>query len=95
MQFYKAIKGTEMYDKYGDDLIYNEVVAFRMTELERRQVEDATTEDLVEAFNESDELNPDILQALLDIAEIEYDDQEDDLEDLLEELSEKIGMELY
>ena len=95
MQFYKAIKGTEMYDKYGDDLIYNEVVAFRMTELERRQVEDTTTEDLVEAFNESDELNPDILQALLDIAEIEYDDQEDDLEDLLEELSEKIGMELY
>lgn len=95
MQFYKAIKGTEMYDKYGDDLIYNEVVAFRMTTLERRQVEDATTEDLVEAFNESDELNPDILQALIDIAEIEYDDREDDLEDLLEELSEKIGMELY
>lgn len=95
MQFYKAIKGTEMYDKYGDDLIYSEVVAFRMTELERRQVEDATTEDLVEAFNESDELNPDILQALLDIAEIEYDDQEDDLENLLEELSEKIGMKLY
>lgn len=95
MQFYKAIKGTEMYDKYGDDLIYSEVVAFRMTELERRQVEDATTEDLVEAFNESDELNPDILQALLDIAEIEYDDQEDNLENLLEELSEKIGMKLY
>lgn len=95
MQFYKAIKGTEMYDKYGDDLIYSEVVAFRMTELERRQVEDATTEDLVEVFNESDELNPDILQALLDIAEIEYDDQEDNLENLLEELSEKIGMKLY
>lgn len=95
MQFYKAIKGTEMYDKYGDDLIYSEVVAFRMTKLERRQVEDATTEDLVEAFNESDELNPDVLQALLDIAEIEYDDQEDDLENLLDELSEKIGMKLY
>lgn len=31
MRFYKAIKGTDVYEKYGDDLIYDEAVAFNMT----------------------------------------------------------------
>lgn len=95
MRFYKAIKGTDVYEKYGDDLIYDEVVAFNMTTLERRQVEDATAEDLAAAFNELDELDPDIFQALLDMAEIEYDEQEDNRDEVLEKISEKLCVELY
>ena len=95
MRFYKAIKGTNVYEKYGDDLIYDEAVAFNMTTLERRQVEDATAEDLAAVFNELDELNPDIFQALLDMAEIEYDEQEDNRDEILEKISEKLCVELY
>ena len=95
MRFYKAIKGTDMYEKYGDDLIYDETVAFRMKKLERRQVEDATAEDLANAFNELDELDPDIFQALLDMAEMEYDEYEDDRDEVLKKISEKLGVELY
>lgn len=95
MRFYKAIKGTDMYEKYGDDLIYDETVAFRMKTLERRQVEDATAEDLANAFNELDELDPDIFQALLDMAEMEYDEYEDDRDEVLKNISEKLGVELY
>lgn len=95
MRFYKAIKGTDMYEKYGDDLIYDETVAFRMKTLERRQVEDATAEDLANAFNELDELDPDIFQALLDMAEMEYDEYEDDRDEVLKRISEKLGVELY
>lgn len=95
MRFYKAIKGTDVYEKYGNDLIYDEVVAFNMTTLERRQVEDATAEDLAAAFNELDELDPDIFQALLDMAEIEYDEQEDNRDEVLEKISEKLCVELY
>lgn len=95
MRFYKAIKGTDMYEKYGDDLIYDETVAFRMKTLERRQVEDATAEDLANAFNELDELDPDIFQALLDMAEMEYDEYEDDRDEVLKKISEKLGVELY
>ena len=94
MRFYKAIKGTDVYEKYGDDLIYDETVAFNMTTLERRQVEDATAEDLAAAFNELDELDPDIFQALLDMAEIEYDGQEDNRDEILEKISEKFCVEL-
>lgn len=95
MRFYKAIKGTDMYEKYGDDLIYDETVAFRMKTLERRQVEDATAEDLANAFNELDELDPDIFQALLDMAEMEYDEYEDNRDEVLKNISEKLGVELY
>lgn len=95
MRFYKATKGTDMYEKYGDDLIYNETVALRMKTLERRQVEDATAEDLANAFNELDELAPDIFQALLDMAEMEYDEYEDDRDEVLKRISEKLGVELY
>lgn len=95
MRFYKAIKGTDMYEKYGDDLIYDETVAFRMKTLERRQVEDATAEDLANAFNELDELDPDIFQALLDMAEMEYDEYKDDRDEVLKNISEKLGVELY
>ena len=95
MKFYKAIKGTDVYEKYGDDLIYDEAVAFNMTTLERRQVEDATAEDLAAAFNELDELDPDIFQALLDMAEIEYDEHEDDRDEVIEKISEKLGVGLY
>lgn len=95
MKFYKAIKGTDVYEKYGDDLIYDEAVAFNMTTRERRQVEDATAEDLAAAFNELDELDPDIFQALLDMAEIEYDEQEDDRDEVIEKISEKLSVELY
>ena len=95
MRFYKAIKGTDMYEKYGDDLIYDETVAFRMKTLERRQVEDATAEDLANAFNELDELDPDIFQALLDMAEMEYDEYEDNRDEVLKKISEKLGVELY
>ena len=95
MRFYKAIKGTDVYKKYGDDLIYDEAVAFNMTTLERRQVEDATAEDLAAAFNELDELDPDIFQALLDMAEIEYDEQKDNWDEVLEKISEKLCVELY
>ena len=95
MRFYKAIKGTDMYEKYGDDLIYDETVAFRMKTLERRQVEDATAEDLANAFNELDELDPDIFQALLDMAGMEYDEYEDDRDEVLKRISEKLGVELY
>lgn len=95
MRFYKAIKGTDMYEKYGDDLIYDETVAFRMKTLERRQVEDATAEDLANAFNELDELDPDIFQALLDMAKMEYDEYEDDRDEVLKKISEKLGVELY
>lgn len=95
MRFYKAIKGTDMYEKYGDDLIYDETVAFRMKTLERRQVEDATAQDLANAFNELDELDPDIFQALLDMAEMEYDEYEDDRDEVLKKISEKLGVELY
>lgn len=95
MRFYKAIKGTDVYEKYGDDLIYDEAVAFNMTTLERRQVEDATAEDLAAVFNELDELDPDIFQALLDMAEIEYDEQEDNRDEILEKISEKLCVELY
>lgn len=95
MRFYKAIKGTDMYEKYGDDLIYDETVAFRMKTLERRQVEDATAEDLANAFNELDELDLDIFQALLDMAEMEYDEYEDDRDEVLKRISEKLGVELY
>lgn len=95
MRFYKAIKGTDMYEKYGDDLIYDETVAFRMKTLERRQVEDATAEDLAKEFNELDELDPDIFQALLDMAEIEYDELEGDRDEVLKRISEKLGVELY
>lgn len=95
MRFYKAIKGTDMYEKYGDDLIYDETVAFRMKTLERRQVEDATAEDLAKEFNELDELDPDIFQALLDMAEMEYDEYEDDRDEVLKKISEKLGVELY
>lgn len=95
MRFYKAIKGTDMYEKYGDGLIYDETVAFRMKTLERRQVEDATAEDLANAFNELDELDPDIFQALLDMAEMEYDEYEDDRDEVLKKISEKLGVELY
>lgn len=95
MRFYKAIKGTDMYEKYGDDLIYDETVAFRMKTLERRQVEDATAEDLAKEFNELDELDPDIFQALLDMAEMEYDEYEDDRDEVLKRISEKLGVELY
>lgn len=95
MRFYKAIKGTDMYEKYGDDLIYDETVAFRMKTLERRQVEDATAEDLANAFNELNELDPDIFQALLDMAGMEYDEYEDDRDEVLKKISEKLGVELY
>lgn len=95
MRFYKAIKGTDMYEKYGDDLIYDETVAFRMKTLERRQVEDATAEDLAKEFNELDELDPDIFQALLDMAEMEYDEYKDDRDEVLKRISEKLGVELY
>lgn len=95
MRFYKAIKGTDMYEKYGDDLIYDETVAFRMKTLERRQVEDATAEDLANEFNKLDEFDPDIFQALLDMAEIEYDELEDDRDEVLKRISEKLGVELY
>ena len=95
MKFYKAIKGTDVYEKYGDELIYDEVVAFQMKTWGRRQVEDATAEDLAEAFNALDELDPDIFQALLDMAEMEYDEWEDDRDEVLEKISEKLGVELY
>lgn len=95
MRFYKAIKGTDMYEKYGDDLIYDETVAFRMKMLECRQVEDATAEDLAKEFNELDELDPDIFQALLDMAEMEYDEYKDDRDEVLKRISEKLGVELY
>lgn len=95
MRFYKAIKGTDMYEKYGDDLIYDDTVAFRMKTLERRQVEDVTAEDLAKEFNELDELDPDIFQALLDMAEMEYDEYEDDRDEVLKRISEKLGVELY
>lgn len=95
MRFYKAIKGTDMYEKYGDDLIYDETVAFRMKTLERRQVEDATAEDLANEFNKLDEFDPDIFQALLDMAEIEYDELEDDRDEVIKRISEKLGVELY
>ena len=94
MKFYKAIKGTDVYEKYGDDLIYDEAVAFNMTTRERRQVEDATAEDLAAAFNESDELDPDILQALLDMAEIEYDEQEDNWDEVLKKIADRLDVEL-
>lgn len=95
MRFYKAIKGTDMYKKYGDDLIYDKTVAFIMKTLERRQVEDATVEDLANEFNKLDEFDPDIFQALLDMAEIEYDEFEDDRDEVLKRISEKLGVELY
>ena len=66
-----------------------------MKTLERRQVEDATAEDLANAFNELDELGPDIFQALLDMAEMEYDEYKDDRDEVLKRISKKLGVELY
>lgn len=73
-KFYKAVRGTEVYEKYGEALIPYEVVAFDMNNAQRRQLEDASAEDLAQAFNESEEFNADIFQALAEMAEVEIGD---------------------
>ena len=78
MKFYKAIKGTDVYEKYGDELIYDEVVAFQMKTWERRQVEDATAEDLAEAFNALDELDPDIYPRIAKAFDKVFDKKKDE-----------------
>lgn len=70
-KFYKAVEGTEIYEEYGEALIPYEVVAFDMNNAQRRQVEDASAEDLAHAFNKSEEFNTDIFQALAEMAEVE------------------------
>lgn len=94
MRFYKAIKGTEVFEDYGENLIYQDAVV-NMAKEERKQIEDATEEDLAEAFNQSSEFDPDIFEALLEMAEIEYDEEIDDRDEIIEKVSEKLEIELF
>ena len=90
-KFYKAVGGTEVYEEYGEALIPYEVVAFDMNNAQRRQVEDASAEDLARAFNESGEFDADVFQALAEMAEI---DDEDDRDDVLEEIGRRLSVHL-
>ena len=72
-------------------LIPYETVAFEMSNSERRQVEDASAEDLARAFNESGEFDADVFQALAEMAEI---DDGDDRDDVLEEIGRRLSVHL-
>lgn len=95
MRFYKAIIGTEVHEKYGDELIHQDAVAFSMNNEQRRQIEDATPEDLARAYNDSACFDPDIFQALADMAEIEIDsDEEIDIDSVISEIGKILNINL-
>lgn len=91
-KFYKAIKGTEVYAEYGEALIPYEAVAFEMNNAQRRQVEDATADDLAKAFNESGEFDPEIFEALLEMAEM--DEEEIDRDEAEIEIEKRLGVKI-
>lgn len=75
MKFYKAIEGTDLYERNGDDLIPDDIVV-GMSNEERRQIEDVSTEELAAIYNEMDYFDPEIFQALIDMSELKISDEE-------------------
>ena len=96
MKFYKATKGTEMFEKYGTELIHEDDVAFTMGNKQRRQIEDAEAEDLAEAFRREEEFDPDIFNALAEMAEIKLpeDDLDFDADDAIAKIEDILKVKL-
>ena len=46
MKFYKAIEKTDTFSEYGDALIPEDIVAFYMRNTERKEIRDATVQEI-------------------------------------------------
>ena len=97
MKFYRALEGTDLFDQYGEKLIYGDQVAFSLSNQDRAQVRDARPEELAEAFNSSDEFEPDIFAALMELAQVEVSEEEieEDRDTIMEKVGDVLGVELY
>lgn len=93
MKFYKAKKGTKLYYEYGDTLINEEIVTFDLNDQERRQTEDATAEEIAEAYNASEAFDPDYFKALAEMAEIELK-EDGDINEAIKEIENRLGVSL-
>lgn len=95
--YYKAIKGTETFEEYGNDLIPSWVVGSKEFGNQRRkEIDYATAEDVAEAINACTEWDINLCEALCELADMsdEWDAAEEDFENVIYAAAEKLGVEV-
>lgn len=100
---YKAIKGTDMYDKFENKLIFGAKADYITRESKQNiysQLREATNEEIADEFNECPEFDNDLFEELAHRAGIEMDNyinenKELDRDKWQEDVSNKLGIKLF
>ena len=95
MKFYKAIEKTDTFNEYGDELIPEDVVAFHMTNTERKEIRDATVQEIVKEIRDSSEWDTDLVSALCAFANMDEEfENAENLEDVVYKAAEKLNVDI-
>lgn len=93
MRFYKAIKGTALFDKYGDRLIHQGNVPFIINIEHCREIIDATPEDLLKVYNQQPGFDLEMFQTLAEMAEINLK-QETRIDSVIEKIEKTLDIQI-
>ena len=95
MKFYKAIEKTDTFSEYGDALIPEDIVAFYMRNTERKEIRDATVQELVREIRDSSEWDKDLVSALCTFANMDEEfENAENLEDVVYKAAEKLNVDI-
>lgn len=95
MKFYKAIEKTDTFSEYGDVLIPEDVVAFRMTNAERKEIRDATVQEIVKEIRDSSEWDKDLVSALCTFANMDEEfENAENLEDVVYKAAGELNIDI-
>lgn len=95
-RFYKAIEGTETFERFGSELILAETVARReFGNRGRREVTSADPEDIAAELRKDENCdNMNLIEELCDMADMldEWEAEEEDAWDLAYKAADKLGV---
>lgn len=95
MKFYKAIEKTDTFNEYEDKLIPENIVAFHMTNTERKEIRDATVQEIAKAIRDSSEWDTDLVSALCTFANMDEEfENAENLEDVVYKAAEKLNVDI-
>lgn len=96
-RFYKAVEGTDAYERFGEELISSEAVARYEFRDMRKNVVSADQEDIARELRKPENCDDmDLIKELCDMAGMldEWEAEEDDPWGLAYDAAEKLGVEI-
>ena len=98
MLFYKAIKGTDTYEEYGQDLIPSwRVASPEFGNKRRNEIEYVDAEDIAKFIRNNEGYDEmELYACLCDLADMseEWEIAEDNWGDIVDKAAEKLGVEI-